>query len=107
MGTCRPYRGVDARAHRPKAWQDVTTSIDSVNHVISGTTTSLSPFTVVALHYDFARFLAPVDNPPVRNAVKAGQAVPVKFTLGSDRGLDIMATGSPGSYRSTATAGAP
>ena len=29
-------------------------------------------------------FLAPVDAPPVVNSVKAGAAVPVKFSLGGD-----------------------
>ena len=45
--------------------------------------------------YPFAGFFAPVDNPPVFNQVKAGQAVPVKFSLGGDRGLDIFAAGYP------------
>ena len=45
--------------------------------------------------YDFGGFFAPVDNPPVLNAVKAGQAVPVKFTLHGDQGLDVLASGYP------------
>jgi len=36
-----------------------------------------------------------VDNPPVLNKVKAGSAVPVKFSLGGNFGLGIFATGSP------------
>ena len=40
-------------------------------------------------------FFQPVDNLPVVNTVKAGQAVPVKFSLGGDRGLDIFAPGFP------------
>jgi len=38
-----------------------------------------------------------VDNPPTKNVVKAGAAVPVKFSLGGDRGLNIFASTSPSS----------
>jgi hypothetical protein len=50
-----------------------------------------------AAGYDFNGFYAPVDNPPVLNVVKAGSAVPVKFSLGGDYGLDIFAAGYPAS----------
>jgi len=36
-----------------------------------------------------------VDNLPTLNSVKAGQAIPVKFSLGSDQGLDIFEAGYP------------
>jgi len=45
--------------------------------------------------YAFGGFLQPVDPLPTLNALKAGAAVPVKFSLGGDRGLDIFATGYP------------
>jgi predicted extracellular nuclease len=45
--------------------------------------------------WTFTGFLQPVDNGGVLNQVRAGQAVPVKFQLGGDRGLDILASGSP------------
>jgi hypothetical protein len=38
-----------------------------------------------------------VDNVPVLNVLKAGAAVPVKFSLGGDQGLEILAPGSPAS----------
>jgi hypothetical protein len=45
--------------------------------------------------YDFAGFFSPVDNPPTTNVVKAGRAIPLKFSLGGDKGLDIFAAGYP------------
>jgi exo-1,4-beta-D-glucosaminidase len=43
----------------------------------------------------FAGFFPPVDNWPVLNTAKAGSAIPVMFSLGGDKGLDIFATGYP------------
>jgi hypothetical protein len=48
------------------------------------------PFT-----YKFTGFFAPVDNLPTVNTVKAGSAVPVKFSLGGNQGLNILAAGYP------------
>lgn len=45
--------------------------------------------------YDFIGFFPPVDNLPVFNEVQAGRAIPVKFSLGGDKGLDIFAMGYP------------
>jgi len=45
--------------------------------------------------YDFSGFFQPVDNLPTLNMVKAGQAIPVKFSLNGDQGLDIFAAGYP------------
>ncbi len=51
--------------------------------------------------YDFDGFFSPVDNPDVLNRVKAGSAIPLKFSLGGDHGLDIFdeagGSGSPSS----------
>ena len=47
------------------------------------------------LIYDFGGFFSPVDNLPTLNAVKAGASVPVKFSLGGNKGLDVFATGYP------------
>lgn len=46
------------------------------------------------LHYDFTGFSAPVDN-DMQNVAKAGSAIPVKFSLAGDQGLDIFAEGYP------------
>ena len=46
----------------------------------------------------FTGFFAPVSNAPAANFLKAGQAVAVKFSLGGDFGLNVLA-GSPGSQQ--------
>ncbi len=61
----------------------------------------------VAVVYAFAGFFAPVENLPAVNAVRAGSAVPLKFSLGGDRGLAILAAGSPSSRPAECEAGAP
>jgi hypothetical protein len=48
-----------------------------------------------AVIWPFAGFFQPVDNLPTINTATAGQAIPVKFSLGGNRGLAILATGSP------------
>lgn len=49
----------------------------------------------VSVLYNFAGFFQPVDNLPMANTVKAGQAIPVKFSLHGNHGLNIFATGYP------------
>ena len=45
--------------------------------------------------YNFSGFFQPVDNLPTFNMTKAGSAIPVKFSLGGNQGLDILAAGYP------------
>jgi predicted extracellular nuclease len=45
--------------------------------------------------FNWTGFFSPVANPPTLNTVKAGQAVPVKFSLNGDQGLNIFAAGYP------------
>jgi hypothetical protein len=49
------------------------------------------------VHYAFDGFRSPVDNLPTLNTVKAGSAVPVKFSLSGNQGLGIIASGYPAS----------
>ncbi|MER7959985.1 PxKF domain-containing protein [Streptomyces sp. NPDC096030] len=63
--------------------------------------------TYEAATYAFSGFFAPVDNPPVVNEVNAGRTVPVKFSLGGDQGLDILAPNSPSSQQVTCNSSAP
>jgi uncharacterized repeat protein (TIGR01451 family) len=64
------------------------TATDSTNN------SSTSTFTVTVL-YNFTGFFSPIGNPPVLNAVNAGRAIPVKFSLSGNKGLNIFAADSP------------
>ena len=55
----------------------------------------------------FGGFMPPVDGLPTVNVTKAGAAVPVKFSLGGDRGLNIFAAGSPSSVTVACNSSAP
>jgi hypothetical protein len=74
-------------------------AVDSAGHAVA-----------VAHHYSvryqFSGFNQPVDNPPVVNSVNAGRAIPVKFSLGGDRGLGIL-DGAPTSARVACSGSAP
>jgi len=50
--------------------------------------------TPVILKYAFSGFFQPIDT-TVMNKGKAGSAIPVKFSLGGDKGLDILREGYP------------
>lgn len=52
-------------------------------------------FTVPLTPLAFSGFFSPVDNPPVVNVAKSGQAIPVKFSLGGNQGLNVFAAGYP------------
>lgn len=52
--------------------------------------------------YSYTGFFQPVDNPPVVNSAKAGSAIPVKFSLGGNVGLQIFLPGYPASGLSNA-----
>jgi hypothetical protein len=45
--------------------------------------------------YNFSGFFQPVDNTPTLNVAKAGSAIPVKFSLGGDQGLNVFQPGYP------------
>lgn len=53
------------------------------------------------VHWPFSGFTGPVNGPPTLNTGKAGGVVPVKFSLGGDRGLAILASGYPKSVAIT------
>lgn len=51
-------------------------------------------------------FLPPVDNLPSFNKAKAGSAIPVKFNIGGNMGMNIFASGYPRSLRIACEGGA-
>jgi hypothetical protein len=55
----------------------------------------------------FRGFFPPVKNLPRTNQVTAGQAIPVKFSLGGDQGYNIFTPGYPASQQINCTSGAP
>jgi hypothetical protein len=50
---------------------------------------------MVNVIYSFSDFFQPVDNLPTLNMVKAGQSIPVKFSLGGNKGMAIFAVSYP------------
>jgi hypothetical protein len=57
--------------------------------------------------FPFTGFFRPVENLPSVNMVKAGQAVPISFTLGGNRGLAIFDAGYPASAAMGCASGSP
>jgi hypothetical protein len=57
--------------------------------------------------WQFAGFFSPVDNLPVLNSVNAGRAIPIRFSLGGNRGLDIFEPGYPASQPIACSTGVP
>lgn len=51
----------------------------------------------VTVHYLFTGFFSPISNLPTVNTVKAGSAIPIKFSLSGYKGLNIFAIDSPAS----------
>jgi uncharacterized membrane protein len=89
------------------AWVDVTTSVDTAGNRVCGSVASLSPFGVFEIDYAFAGFFPPIENAPTRNVAKSGSAIPVKFSLGGDRGLAVFRPGYPASRTITCSTNAP
>jgi hypothetical protein len=71
----------------------VLNAVDACSNTALGTNVNQQGCNLVT--YAFSGFIQPVDNAPTVNTVKAGSAVPVKFSLGGDYGLDIFMAGSP------------
>jgi CSLREA domain-containing protein len=62
---------------------------------------------VVRVLFNFAGFFSPVSNLPTVNQVNAGRAIPVKFSLSGNKGLDIFAPGYPSSAQYACSESAP
>jgi hypothetical protein len=57
--------------------------------------------------YTFQGFFAPIDNAPIVNIAKAGSAIPVKFSLNGNQGLNIFSPGYPASQQVACNASVP
>ncbi len=79
---------------------------DYLGDVARGTSDH-DPNVATFLLYPFGGFRSPVAAPPTRNVLKAGAAVPVKFTLGGNQGLAILAPGYPQSQQIDCTSLVP
>jgi IPT/TIG domain len=69
-------------------------------------TSSADKYTYIA-PFPYAGFFPPVDNTPGVNHIQAGQAIPIKFSLGGNRGLNVIAPGYPLAQQVDCTTGAP
>jgi probable HAF family extracellular repeat protein len=61
-------------------------------------TSHASAWNFAAPAYEFGGFYSPVDNLPTLNKAKAGSAIPVRFSLGGDMGLNVFVKDQSGSY---------
>jgi hypothetical protein len=84
----------------------VGTSTVTITATDSHSNSSTATFTVTVL-YNFTGFFSPVDNLPVLNQVKAGQNIPLKFSLSGNKGLGILAAGFPASQQVSCSTNVP
>jgi hypothetical protein len=71
------------------------------------TDASMSASINVSGAMNFSGFYAPMRNMPYVNKAIAGSAIPVKFSIGGYRGLQVLQGNSPRSVPATCPAGAP
>lgn len=80
-----------------------TATCDGASDNAGNTSSASVTYSVV---YDFGSFTDPID-PQAVNEVKAGRAIPVKFSLNGDQGLNIFADGYPASQEVACEGSAP
>jgi hypothetical protein len=89
-------RNYEEQANVPEGLRDVTAIAAGAYHSAA---LKRDGTVVLKSSYRFDRFRAPVDASPVINTLQAGMAVPVKFSLGGNKGLAIFADGYPTSRK--------
>jgi predicted extracellular nuclease len=74
---------------------------------VSDGSLSATDIATVNVIWAFSGFLQPVDNVPTLNVANSGSAIPVRFSLGGDQGLGILADGYPTSVDFACNSTAP
>ncbi len=93
----------------PVTWSAIDPALYE-NHgsfTVTGTTDYGDVTAQVTVIYDFSGFMRPVDNLPAVNDAKAGSAIPLKFSLNGDHGLEVFAAGYPASQALVCDTGVP
>lgn len=85
---------------------DVGTTVVTVTAADAKGNQTVKTFNVTVL-YNFSGFFSPVDNLPTLNQVKAGQNIPLKFSLSGNKGLAILAAGYPASQQVNCSTNVP
>ncbi len=98
----------------PTGWADPSPCVADRDEIGGGdiqitvNTVAASRWNVgIVAPYAFGGFRPPVNGGAVRNLAKAGSAIPVKFSLGGNRGLAILTAGSPASQRVACNTSSP
>jgi hypothetical protein len=92
----------------PQSYNTTTGCVTmDLSETSSPTITQLTGTVFGVAGYTFSGFFQPVDNLPTLNVVRAGSAIPVKFSLNGDQGLDIFAAGYPSSGSIDCDTGVP
>ncbi|HET7029772.1 MAG TPA: ExeM/NucH family extracellular endonuclease [Candidatus Limnocylindrales bacterium] len=84
--------GQDATFSAPAGSAPLTVTIHAR---VSANGVSAEDSATVSIVWPFTGWLPPLSNPPVENSANAGSGIPVKFTLGGDQGLAVVADGYP------------
>ena len=80
----------------PAAGTGVSVGATTVTlHVKDGVGNETTCTATLHVNYNFTGFFQPIDNIPTYNRVKAGSAIPIKFSLGCNQGLNIFTAGFP------------
>jgi hypothetical protein len=91
----------DTPTNTPTATQTPTdttvppTATPTATQTATATPTWTPTSTPTTFLYNFSGFFQPVDNVPTLNVINAGKGVSVKFSLGGDQGMNILAAGYP------------
>jgi len=65
------------------------------------------PIPTASPPFPFTGFFSPLGPAGTRNVAKAGSSVPIKFSLGGNRGLNILVAGSPSTQAVSCSGGGP